>query len=112
MRKSQLAVRRHIQTAYDRGYSRSQLARKLGVQSNYVSMLKGKGSDPSLLPPSLIPAMSDICDLTDFDTLDLIFTRIKESKGRRIEFPVEVLVLAISCTVRELERRRTARVAA
>lgn len=96
----------YLQRAADSGLSRREIASRLGLRhGNYISMLMSP-SDPAMLSPSRIPALSRLCGLTPLEQLQLVNRRVVDFPDAAVQLSTELLRMVMTATALELERRR------
>lgn len=77
-------VRTHVQELLDDGSTQAEVAKKLGLEHpNFLSMVLNPKHAKTLLPPSKLPALQQLCSLTDMQALKLFRLACSPSSGKK-----------------------------
>jgi hypothetical protein len=84
-------VAEHLQTARDEGRTRKEIAGRLGVGPNFISMLVRPNYD-DLLAMDRLPLLSELCGLDDREVAKLVLLRATDAGEDCIEMSGETLL--------------------
>lgn len=77
-------IRCHVQELLDGGLTQAELAKNLGLEHpNFLSMVLNPKHPTTLLPPGKLPALQQICALSNLQSLRLFRLACSPSGGKK-----------------------------